>query len=77
MEKFWKEIQDLISNMWLILLTQSNLSCLMTVPNFKILGQVVPEKSLTEKKFTDRGLQTMLQKKQKLNTPYILRMPGV
>ena len=26
----------------------------MFVPNFKILGQVVSEKSLTEKKFTDR-----------------------
>ena len=25
----------------------------MFVPNFKILGQVVPEKSLTEKKFTN------------------------
>ena len=26
----------------------------MFVPNFKILGQVVPEKSLTEKKFTHK-----------------------
>ena len=29
--------------------TQYNLSYLMFVPNFKILGQVVPEKSLTKK----------------------------
>ena len=28
--------------------TQFNLSYLMFVPNFKILGQVVPEKSLTK-----------------------------
>ena len=46
----------------------------MFVPNFKILGQAVPEKSLTKKKLTDR--QTSLQKKQKLYTPYILRIPG-
>ena len=30
--------------------TQYNLSLPSFVPNFKILGQVVPEKSLTEKK---------------------------
>ena len=29
-------------------ITQYNLSYLMFVPNFKILGQVVPEKSLTK-----------------------------
>ena len=34
---------------------------------FKILGYVVPEKSLTQKKFTDR--QTDRRKKQKLYTP--------
>ena len=34
-------------NMWLIFYTQYNLSYLMFVPNFKILGQVVLEKSLT------------------------------
>ena len=39
----------LISNMWLILYTQYNLSLQSFVPNFKILCQVVPEKSLTEK----------------------------
>ena len=34
-------------------LIKYNLSYLMFVPNFKILGQVVAEKSLTEKKFTN------------------------
>ena len=49
------------------------------VPNFKILGQVDPEKSLKEKKFTDRqtDTQTLLQKRQKPNNPYTLRKPGV
>ena len=41
----------------------------MIVPNFKILGTVVPEKSLTKKKFT----HTDTRKRQKLYTPYILR----
>ena len=51
----------------------------MFVPNFKILSQVVSEKSLTEKKFTDRQTdkQTSVRKRQKLYTPYILRIPGV
>ena len=44
-------------NMWLIFYTLFNLSYLMFVPNFKILG---PEKSLTEKKLTHK------RKKQKL-----------
>ena len=39
----------------------------MFVANFKILGRVVPEKSLTEKKFTHR--QTLLWKRRKLHTP--------
>ena len=53
-----------------------NLSYLMFVPNFKILGQAVPKKSLTKKSYQiDR--QTSLQKRQKLYTPYILRIPGV
>ena len=30
----------------------------MSVPNFKILGTVVPEKSLTKKKFTHTHTQT-------------------
>ena len=45
----------------------------MFVPNFKILGQVVPEKSLTEKKVYKHK---HTQKKQKLYTPYILRNTG-
>ena len=44
------------------------------VPNFRILSQVVPEKSFTEKSL---HTQTYFRKKQKLYTPYILRMPGV
>ena len=47
----------------------------MFVPNLKILSQVVSEKSLTEKKFnrqTDK--QTSVRKRQKLYTPYILRI---
>ena len=43
------------------------------VPNFRILTQVVAEKSLTEKKVYR---QTLLQKWQKLYTPYILRIGG-
>ena len=52
----------------------------MFVPNFKILGQVVAEKSLTEKKvYTHTHTHTLThkRKKQKLYTPYILRIPGV
>ena len=43
----------------------------MFVPNFKILGAVVPEKSLTKKKslHTDTHRQTLLRKRQKLYTP--------
>ena len=40
------QIKGLVSHMWLILLY--NFSYLMFVPNFKVLGQVVPEKSLTK-----------------------------
>ena len=39
--------------------TQYNLSYPMFVPNFKMLGTVVPEKSLTEKKFTHTYKQNM------------------
>ena len=48
----------------------------MFVPNFIILCQAVPEKSLTEKKFTHTHTrtQTSSQKRQKLYTPYILRI---
>ena len=43
----------------------------MFVPNFKILSQVVAEKSLTEKKFTDRQTNTQIlgQKRQNYIPP--------
>ena len=44
----WTNKETLISNMWLNFYTQYNLSYLMFVPNIKILGKVVPEKSLTK-----------------------------
>ena len=51
---YWRErnmnqIKELISNMWLFFVTQYNLSLSSFVPNFRILSQVVAEKSLTEK----------------------------
>ena len=53
----------------------------MFVPNFKFLSQVVSEKSLTEKVYTHTDTQThkltSVRKRQKLYTPYILRIPGV
>ena len=55
--------------------TQYNSSLSSFVPNFRILTQVVAEKSLTEKKFTNK--QTQLQKRQKLYTPDILRTGGM
>ena len=50
-EKENGQIKGLISNMWLILLYTVKL--FITKLCIKILGQVVPEISLTEKKFTD------------------------
>ena len=47
------------------------------VPNFKIVGAVIAEKSLTKKKVNNTHEQTLLWKRQKLYTPYILRIPGV
>ena len=44
------QIKGLISNMWLFFVTQYNLSLSSFVPNFRILSQVVAQKSLTEKK---------------------------
>ena len=51
----------------------------MFVTNFEILRPVAPEKSLKKKMFTHRHTQrqTLLQKRQKLYTPYVLLMPGV
>ena len=48
--------------------TQYNLSYPMFVPNFKILGEIFDEK---------KSLHTNTRKKQKLYTPYILRILGV
>ena len=60
--------------------TQFNASLSSFAPNFRILSQVVAEKSLTEKKFTDR--QTNKQKntiteKAKTIYPYILHTGGI
>ena len=43
----------------------------MFVPDFKILGQVVAEKSLTEKKFTDRQTHKHKDRKGKNYIPPI------
>ena len=45
--------------------------------NFKIISRVVSEKYLTEKSLHTDNTQTLLQIRQKLYTPYILRIPGV
>ena len=42
------QIKGLISHMWLILLYTVQPVIPDIVPNFEILGQVVPEKSLTK-----------------------------
>ena len=52
------QIQELINNMWLILSYTVQLVAPMFVPNFKILSQVVSEKSLTEKSLTNTHTQT-------------------
>ena len=44
-----EQIKGLICYMWLFFVTQYNSSLSSFVPNFKILTQVVAEKSLTEK----------------------------
>ena len=48
-----------------VFVTQYNSSLSSFVPNFRILTQVVAEKSLTEKKFTNKQTdkQTQLQKR--------------
>ena len=74
--------------MWLFFVTLYNSSLSSFVPNFRILSQVVAEKSLTKKSLqtdrqTDRQTnkqkdkQPLLQKRQKLYTPYILRTGGI
>ena len=77
-EKENEQVRGLISNICgCYFVTQYNSSLPSFVLNFRILSQVVAEKSLTEKKVyrqTDR--QTLLQKRQKLYTP-IYFVPGV
>ena len=51
-----EQIKGLISNIWLFFATQYNSSLSSFVPSFRILSQVVAEKSLTEK-----SLQTSKQ----------------
>ena len=48
-EKENAQIKGLICNMWLFFVTQYNSSLLSFIPNFRILSQVVIEKSLTDK----------------------------
>ena len=63
--------------------TQYNSSLSSFVPNFRILTKVVADKSLTEKKFTDRQKQTNRQTKKhnyrkgKNYIPPIYFVPGV
>ena len=46
------------------------------VTHFKILSQAVPEKTLTEKKLTDRHTNIVTERTETINR-YMLRMPGV
>ena len=64
--------------MWLFFITQYNSLLSSFAPNFRILTQVVAEKSLTEKN-TDRqtNKQTnIITEKAKTIYPYILRTGG-
>ena len=72
------KIKGLISNMWLFFVTQYNSSLSSFVPNFKILTQVVAEKSLTEKvyKQTDRQTNKHNYRKGKNYIPPIYFVPG-
>ena len=64
-----EQIKGLISNMWLFLVT-----------NFRIASQVAAEKSLTEKKFTNRQTNTQrntVTETTKTIYPYILHTGGI
>ena len=54
MRKKNEQIKGLVGNMQLFFVTQYNSSLSSFVSNFRILTQVIAEKTLTEKKFTDR-----------------------
>ena len=67
----YEQIKGLISNMWLFFVAQYNSSLSSFVPNFRILIQVVPEKSLREKKCpyvykSDRRKNEKLKKEGKI-----------
>ena len=49
-----EQIKELISNIWLFFVTRYNSSLSSFIPNFRTLTQVVAEKTLTEKKFTNK-----------------------
>ena len=55
---------------------QYNSSLPSFVPNFRILSQVVAEKSLTEKKFTNRPTNMVTEKAETIYPLYILRITG-
>ena len=52
-------------------LLQSTMAYSMFVPNFKILGRVVPEKSLMEKKLPTDTQTNIVMEKAKTIYPYI------
>ena len=77
----WRErknvqIKGLISNMWLFFVTQYNSSLSSFVPNFRIISQVVAEKSLTEKSL-DRQTKKHNYRKDKNYKPPIYFIPRV
>ena len=49
----------------------------MSVPNFKILSQVVSEKSLTEKKFTDKQTNIVTEKAKTIYPLYTSYAGGI
>ena len=49
----------------------------MSVPNIKILSQVVSEKSLTEKKFTDRQTNIVTEKAKTIYPLYTSYAGGI
>ena len=49
----------------------------MFVPNFKILSQVVSEKSLTEKKFTDTQTNILTEKAKTIYPLYTSYAGGI
>ena len=49
----------------------------MSVPNIKILGQAVSEKSLTEKKFTDKQTNIVTEKAKTIYPLYTSYAGGI